>query len=449
MAISVAELQATLHDLFNDTARDLAKDTGFCRRERLLTGPVFAKTVVFAALEKHAPSLEDFADFADEHLDVTVTPKAFDERFTQAASCFLRELFLEAFNRSFTAQPALLPLLRRFNGVYLRDATVVSLPDGLAEIFPGRKGRDGKPSAALKLVLEVELTTGDFTEAEVLPALDNEKTSAIAAKPLPKGALLLEDMGFLCGQRLQGYADQGVYVLTRVPAWTAFFEAKGKGFVRLDVLKWLRQSTADRLERQVYVFHKEKLALRLLAVRVPEEVAEQRRQQVRQDAQKRGRPVSQRKLDLCAWNILLTNAPKELLNAANASEVRRVRWQIELVFKVFKSEGGIERTQARSRWRVLSELFAKLLGMVVQHWALLCAGMVLLRHSARRLARRVRRRLGALLRAVDQPGRLGRVIERLSRELRRCKIQRRNKQPSTFDRLLALDDEFASLDQDA
>jgi hypothetical protein len=449
MALSVAELQATLHDLFNDTARQLAKDTAFCRRERLLTGPVFAQAIVFSLLEKPTSSLEDFADFAAEHLDVAVTPKAFDERFTAHAACFLRDLFLEAFNRSFTAQPAVLPLLRLFNGVYLRDATLISLPDGLAEWFPGRKGRDGQPAAALKLVLEMEVGTGQFTDAEVLPGLDNEKTSAVAAKPLPAGALLLEDMGFLAGERLQEYIEQGVYVLTRVPVWTAFFEPKGQGFRRLDLLKWLRRASADRLERPVYVFHRHKLPLRLLAVRVPPEVAERRRAQVRRDARQRGRPVSQRKLDLCDWNILLTNAPAALLTVGNACAVRRVRWQVELVFKVFKSEGGIDKTQARNRWRVLSELFGKLLAMVVQQWSLLCAGYVALRYSGRRLARRVRRRAGSLLRALASVPQFSRDIDRLRREMGRSKIQKRKKQPSTFDRLAALDDEFAQLDQAA
>jgi hypothetical protein len=449
MSISVAELQATLHDLFNDTARQLALDTAFCRRQRLLTGPVFAKAVVFSLLAKPTSSLEDYADFAAEHLDVSVTPKAFDERFTEAACDFLRQLFLDAFNRSFTARPAPLPLLRHFNGVYLRDATLIHLPDCLAGPFPGRTGRRGRRSAAVKLVVEMEVSTGLLTEAEVLRGLDNEKTSAVAGKPLPAGALLLEDMGFLAGERLQDYVDQGVYVLTRVPAWTAFFERQGRRFGRLDVLKWLRRAAGDRLERPVYVFHEQKLALRLLAVRVPPGVAERRRAAVRQEARGRGRPVSQRKLDLCEWNVLLTNAPAALLSAGNACEVRRVRWQVELLFKVFKSEGGIDKTQARDRWRVLTELFGKLLALVVQHWGLLCAGYVVLRHSGRRLARRVRRRVGSLLRSLASEPRLSRLVRRLRQDLSRCRIQKRRKQPSTFDRLAALDEEFACLEQAA
>ena len=43
------------------------------------------------------------------------------------------------------------------------------------------------------------------------------------------------------------------------------------------------------------------------------------------------------------------------------SHRRHYGWQKELVFKLFKSEGGLERTQARKPWRVVAEQYAKLL----------------------------------------------------------------------------------------
>jgi Transposase DDE domain len=448
MTISVAELHVSLHDLFNDTAERLAQDTGFCRRKRQLTGSVCAKTLVFSLLQRHAPSLQDFADFASEHLDVHVSHNAFEQRFNDKAPDFFASLFADALHRCFTARADLLPLLRRFHGVYLRDASVIRLPAALAQLFPGRKGKGGKPAAALKLVLEMEVCTGQFTEAEVIAGLDNEKTSPVAAKPLPAGSLLLEDMGFLDGERLQEYTLQGVYFLTRVPAWTAFFQKRPRagGYVRLDVLRWLGQAKGWHLQREVHVFHKQKMPLRLLAVRVPPEVAEQRRQRVRQEAKQRGRPVSQRKLDLCEWNVLVTNAPAGLISAAEGWEMRRVRWQIELVFRVFKSEGGIEKTQAVSRERVLSELYAKLLAMVVQRWVLLAAGYRQLRHGARPAARRVKKRACALLRALGSEKELGEQVRVLAHQIKACEIQKSHTKPSTLDRLAALDAEYRSLD---
>src|SRR5207247_8306616 len=139
----------------------------------------------------------------------------------------------------------------------------------------------------------------------------------------------------------------------------------------------------------VRILHGSKLEVRLLAVRLPEQEAEQRRQRVRREARQRGRAVSQRKLDLCGWNILVTNAPAALLGLLEACVVRRVRWQIELVFKVFKSEGRIDQTRSQCPGRVLCELFAKLLGMVVQQWALLAAGYRVVRHRTRRASRAV------------------------------------------------------------
>src|SRR4026209_1684998 len=100
MPLSVAELQPVLYDLFHDTADELARASGFCRRARKLTGPAFAQTLVFSLLENPDATLDDFADFPDVVLGFPVSPQAFDRRFSLAATDFLRDLFLEAFNRS-------------------------------------------------------------------------------------------------------------------------------------------------------------------------------------------------------------------------------------------------------------------------------------------------------------------------------------------------------------
>src|SRR4051795_8175539 len=68
--LSIAELHPVLHDLFTDTADQLARATGFCRRARKLTGPVFAQALVFTLLENPAATLDDFADTAAEALDL-------------------------------------------------------------------------------------------------------------------------------------------------------------------------------------------------------------------------------------------------------------------------------------------------------------------------------------------------------------------------------------------
>ncbi|VTR95686.1 unnamed protein product [Gemmata massiliana] len=55
----------------------------------------------------------------------------------------------------------------------------------------------------------------------------------------------------------------------------------------------------------------------------------------------------------------------------------RCRWQIELVSERAKSLGAALAAQRFRALRVQVELWAKLLGMVVMHWAVLLSGTCL------------------------------------------------------------------------
>src|SRR6476620_9119085 len=94
-ALGVTEIHSALNTLFNDTAEHLARETRFCQRARKLPGPVFAKTPVFCLLKNPKATLDDFADFALKNLTVNAQPQSIDERFTQAAACFLQALLAE------------------------------------------------------------------------------------------------------------------------------------------------------------------------------------------------------------------------------------------------------------------------------------------------------------------------------------------------------------------
>ena len=48
-----------------------------------------------------------------------------------------------------------------------------------------------------------------------------------------------------------------------------------------------------------------------------------------------------------------------------------MRWQIELLFKLWKSHGRVDESRSTKPWRILCEVYAKLLAMLVQHWVFL------------------------------------------------------------------------------
>lgn len=439
----LTDLAATLQTLLTTEAEQAARETGFIQRQRKLTGPLFVQTLVFGWLHNPQAPLEDLADLAAD-LGADLSPQALDQRFTPAATQCLANVLTAALQRVVTAQPLALPLLRRFHGVYVYDTTTVSLPAALAALFPGCGGSTPDVGqAALKCHVGLELTCGAL-DLILGAGRQPDVTSALANAPLPPGALRLADCGFFDLTQLQDFSDAGVYWISRVPARTVVYNAAG---TKQALTSLLRSCPDDRLDVTVEVGRTARLPCRLVALRLPPAVVAQRRARLLKQAKKKGRKVSAAQLTLCQWNVYITNVPATLLRLEEVWVLTRARWQIELLFKLWKSHGGLDQSNGQRACRVLCEVYAKLVGMVVQHWTLLVCGGSFLQWSFPKAARRVRRAAEALARAVGALAELVQVLERLQRRLsRRCRVQDRQGRPSTYQ--LLKDPSLANLDQE-
>jgi hypothetical protein len=437
MSTTLTELATTLQTVFTTDAEQAAREAGLIRRARQFTGATLVQTLVFGWLDNPRATHDDLAEVAAD-LGVDITPDALGRRLGPAACACLQEVLRQALHHAIAAQPAALPLLRRFAGVYVQDASTVGLPAGLADLLPGCGGgtAPGQGAAALKLLPRLELTTGALEAVALLPGKGSERADELAWAPLPAGALLLEDLGFFDLGRLRHYHEQGAYFLSRLPGRVAVWDGPGHKSL---LAEFLRRQAAPALDAEVELGAEARLRVRLVAERVPEAVARKREERLRRRASKKGRKVSADGLELCRWDVLVTNVPGWLLSAREAQVLRRVRWQVELVFKVWKSEGRIDESRGRKPYRVLCEVLAKLLAMVVQHWASLVAGGSPLLCSQRKAARRVRKVALRLVRVLASVRRLVAVLGRLRQRLQRhgrVRSRRGSRQPATFQTLL-------------
>lgn len=181
---------------------------------------------------------------------------------------------------------------------------------------------------------------------------------------------------------------------------------------------------------------KEPLACRLMAVRCPEAVRQKRLRKLGERARKKGRPVSDRQRELCGWTVLITDLAAEELTFDEAWVLYRARWQVELLFKLWKGRGGLSRSRGRRGDRVLCEVLAKLLAVLVQHWLLLTAGPWLDGRPAARKAGRLRRLLDQVAAALGNRAALEAVLRRLQEQLHRLRPRgRRHNKPGTIDLL--------------
>lgn len=432
MLTNLTDLADTLQTLFTTHAHELAHTTHFVQRRRQLSGPAFAQVTVFGWLHNPTASLADLAELST-HLGTAVCPSALDQRFTQAAAVFLQALLAQALQDAArqgadSNDPTDQTLRTRFPGVYIDESTTLGRPRALLPLFPGTGGGGG-PTAAVKVPLRLELRRGVVELSDLQAGRSCDLASPLPHGPLPAGSLRLADLGYYSLQAFQEYDRQGVYVLSRLPARTALFDAAGK---RWKLHDFLQAQPGGPVDCWVEVGRAWRVRLRLLAWRVAAEVVGVRQRRLHQQAQRSRRPVSTAGATLAGWNVVVTNASEQLVSLREACVLMRLRWQVAWLFRLWKSGGGLDQSAADKPYRVLGELVAKLLGLVVQHWLLLTAGPPL-RQSGVRAAKRVRAAAAGVAAALGAVAAFVSVLVALQRRLQQVVgKQRRRGKPAAF-----------------
>lgn len=138
------------------------------------------------------------------------------------------------------------------------------------------------------------------------------------------------------------------------------------------------------------------------------------------------------------WVIWLTNLPLTLANAEEVLVLGRCRWQSELVWKLGKSLGKLDTWPSEDPERILTEIFAKWLGLLISHWVMLVECWQDPRHSivgAHQVMQWMAPVLGVSLAGAWS---VESAVERCVFAMRRgCQIQPRPKRPATFQLLEA------------
>ena len=148
-----------------------------------------------------------------------------------------------------------------------------------------------------------------------------------------------------------------------------------------------------------------------------------------------GASEAEQALYLAGWIIVVTNVPRRLLSLEETLVVLTVRWQIELLFRLWKEGGQIDEWRSKKRWRILCEVYAKLAAMVIQHWLIQLGCWQDPQRSLVKAAQVVRREAGQLMVAMRE-GRLEQVVRQILRCMHSgCRIDQRKQFPSTVQRL--------------
>jgi Transposase DDE domain len=429
---TIPQVARAMREILTTTADEAARTTRFVQRTSPLSGATFSQTLVFGFLGNPQATLEELTQTAAT-LGVAISPQALDQRFTASAAACLQQVLLTAIAQVITAEPVTIPLLQRFTAVYVQDSSTIVLPEVFAAQWHGCGGSTASgASAALKLQARLEMGTGRL-DVQLQEGRASDR-AAVLPGPLPAGALRLADLGYWSLEAFAALAQHEVFWLSRLQMQTAVYDATGD---RRDLLELLEAQPTDTIELAVTLGERQRLAARLLAVRVPQDVAATRRRRLRQTARDKGRQVSATRLALAAWTIFVTNVPTERLTLRETLVLGRMRWQIELLFKLWKSQGRVDESRSTKPWRILCEVYAKLLAMLVQHWVFLASLWAYPDRSLTKAAQTVQKHALHLASVFASVKRLAAALLTVKRCLAvGCRMNRRKKHPNTYQLLL-------------
>jgi hypothetical protein len=428
------EVATALQVVFNRVADDAAHHSGFVQRQSKLTGDVFVRTLTFGWLHNPQATLEELAQTAAD-LGVSISPQGLDQRFGPRAAACLEQVLNAAVTHVLATDPVAVPLLQRFpGGVSLMDSSTLAVPDALAYRWPGCGGRtaaDGQ--AAIKLHVRFNVLNGALHGPFLHSGRVADATCDAPLEPLPPGTLRIADLAYFNLQTFTDMNKRGVWWLSRVQPGTRLYDAQGREW---SLAEFLAQQTGDTVDVQVRLGKKDRVPCRLLAKRVPPEVAEKRRKRL-QSKQRKER--SSRQADswaLTHWTLYATNVPESMLSVDESLVLARCRWQLELLWKLWKSQGRIDESRSKKPWRILCEVYAKLLGMVVQHWTLLASCWSQPARSLVKASATVRRHAPELAMNMRHGQLVRTTLERVARCLKSgCRVGNRRRDPPTHQLL--------------
>jgi hypothetical protein len=218
----------------------------------------------------------------------------------------------------------------------LQDSSKVELPSQFEGLWKGNQ--QGQATVKIQTVLDYRAGRLEFQLAQ-----GRQHDCPLQKTDLPAGSLRLADVAYFKVPFFQELNERKVFWLCRLPARVGIWQ----GEKVLHVLEWLKQQAGDAID-QVVELTAQRLKARLIAVRVPETMAAERRKRVQESA--RSRRHSQLKvetLELCEWTILGTNLSAEELTVREALCLLRLRWQIELLFKLWKQSLSLDEWRSK------------------------------------------------------------------------------------------------------
>lgn len=309
---------------------------------------------------KGTVSYNDLAAQISNATNRTASRQAYFYRTNERTVEFFKHILAAVIKKKYHVTDIDLP--NRFKRVLIHDSTIIKLPDKFYETFSGvSNGLATVCNARIQGVYDI--LSGNFVSFSIDPYCKNDLIAAPEIQTQP-GDLVIRDRGYFLLSAIERLKRDGADSLLRYKHKTIFYDPMT--LKEIDLLKRLQ---VERSLDIIAVAGKEKnIKVRILAVAVPEEVANIRRMKAKKEAKKRG--CSYELLQLLGWTIFVTTIEDASFTIQDACNLYSLRWRIESIFKTWKSNFSFGKFHNISEVQLWILLHARLIIITVAYQCL-------------------------------------------------------------------------------
>ncbi|PFK26154.1 IS4 family transposase [Bacillus cereus] len=356
----------------------LAREMKFIKRKRKFSGSDLATICIWISQRVASDPLVRLCSRLHAVTGTVLSPEGLNKRFNKKSVLFLKHIFSLLLQQKICEQTHISnQLFAHFQRIRIMDATMFQVPNTLEHIYPGSGGC--AQTAGIKIQLEYDLHSGQFLNFQVGPGKNNDKTFGTEClDTLRPGDLCIRDLGYFSLADLDQMDQRGTYYISRLKLNTNVYVKnpnpeyfkngsikKQSEYIQINVIQILNQlKPGETVEyQQAYIGDKQQLFSRLIFHRLTEAQFKKRLEKIAEKEKSKQKTYSDKSKLAAGLNVYVTNAPWEWVPMEQVHELYTLRWQIEIVFKTWKSLFDINHCRTVKQERIECHLYGKLIAI--------------------------------------------------------------------------------------
>ena len=358
-----------------DSLKEMAKTSRFkIRNSGKLKPEDFLWISCFSGHNLCDSSLEELCASLNLRRDVNISPQALDQRFTNSSTEFLKYIFISLCKDQYKSK---LHSFKSsgFSKIFLMDSTEIKLPGKLKEKY---KGSNSNNSSVLKMNLLLELLNYSIKNIELSSGVTNEQNfSRYIYDELCLDSLVLKDLGYFNFKDFNEIDERNSFFISRLRAGIRLFirnpnpKLKKNGeplkktkYLTVDITELGKELKVGEAKEYEFLLgsHDDKRPFRVILTKLDEKSTNKKIKDIEERERRKGHSAkhARKSAEISGY---ITNL--ESFEPLEIIELYSLRWQIELLFKIFKSDFKLDKLKNIKLERIESHIYATLIRILI------------------------------------------------------------------------------------